>query len=571
MWFYFKEKKGGRKVRKTYAKSSFATKRYVPYDLITEYLNDIFSMHKEQDGYICFRSGPKGHAAQSWLDVDKVSTNLKIELYRHDYRDTFFSFSTYQKSRCPKHSEASVRNIFAWSIDVDYKNESARPLDVYNYIMENVNLPIPNYVEYGHRLRMIYIFAEPLRLFTKQRTKLIRGFQFLQQSFCKIINEELGFMGESFGAEANPCCSFFRIPGSVNTKDGSTIQIKHLSEERYTMQELFEEWIPNAILDPSGNKKEWYDDWKEKTVSISTKEKSIAKRFNSVLLWERRLPILEELRTMPNPHRKKLCFFYANGLMHTKRVKNGTELMGALRLFNEGFLNPLPPNVLNRTFKWNAANMRCYRYSDERLAMELEVDRTYFSSKNRKERDAIRYKEKREYLITLGKTKSQKIEKRRNRVTYLLSQKKTVEEIATAIGVSLSTAKRDIQKCKQMKQNITKTKSTFYDCGIRFVRTFEEIQKNITKKISMIVEPITSSFFLGNLDLHREGGACFAASIQGQSSSPTATHPAINNVPANIRNSCPSTELDTYFKKPWHIYYLERWKIKQVPEPILTG
>lgn len=428
-------------MRKNIAEKPFSSKRFVPYKLITEYLSDIFEKAKEQDGYICVRSGPDSYAAQSWIDVNSLE-NLKIELSRHDYRNTFFSFSTFKKKRKPQRKIDNVQNIYAWSIDVDYKNEVANPLDVYEFIMENVNLPKPNYIEYGHRLRMIYIFEEPLRLYAKQRTQLLNGFHFLQRAFCKIINEQLGFMGESFGAEANPASSFFRVPGSVNMKDGSTIQIKKITDEKWTMQELFYEWIPDSIKDESGNKEKWYDSWKK------SDNNTIAKKYNSKTLWEKRMNIFMQLRSVPNSHRKRLCFYYGVGITQIYGRLNPDEFMKKLSDFNNGFINPLSEHILRRVFSWQANTQPLYRFTDQTLADNLEVNREYFSLYSRKEKDAERYQQKRNAQLAKGKAKCQQMKKRQSKVFDLLNAGKSLTSIAQKMKVSVSTIKRDIEAIK---------------------------------------------------------------------------------------------------------------------------
>lgn len=440
--------------------------------LILQYLSDIFSAHGSCDGLVAFRSGPKKNAIESYVSLKSLSENLPFVLSCHNSGDSFFSFSTFNKK---KHCINSIVNVFAWSIDVDYKNEAARPLDVYSYIMENVGIPTPNYVEYGHRLRLVYIFKEPLRLFSKQKNSLLRGFNFMQKCFCRMINEELGFEG-SFGAEANPACSFFRIPGSTNSKDGSVIKILHTSEEKWTMQELFEEWIPARYLDASSNRDEWYNEWKKNKKKKKKKSKGV---YSAASLWEYRKNAFLSLRSTCS-HRKRLLFWYAVSLLHTN--ENLSNMEEALFEFNKGYPQPLSENDLRNTFKWIVKNQKAYKASDAFLAEQLEISTSYFSRNTKKERDLQRYKKKRASLEKCGKTKAQKIRQRQKEVEALANSGTALSKIAELLGVSLATIKRDV---REIKRNSVFLKE-------KNARVFSHAMQNavmFAKKITETVKP----------------------------------------------------------------------------------
>ena len=79
-------------MRKNVAAKPFMRKEFVPYRTITAYMKDIFSTATDADGCIVLRSGTKGHAEQSFFNVNKTDTDaFYAELARHDYRDCFLS------------------------------------------------------------------------------------------------------------------------------------------------------------------------------------------------------------------------------------------------------------------------------------------------------------------------------------------------------------------------------------------------------------------------------------------------------------------------------------------------
>lgn len=427
-------------MRRTKAAKPFSTKSYVPYEQISAYLSDVYRDAKDQDGYICIRSGPDRSSAQSWIDVKKISEMIKIELQGHDYRDTFFSFSSFKKSKCPERSLCKMQNIFAWSLDIDYQNENIDPKDIYEYIVDHVELPVPNYIECGHRLRMIYLFDEPLRLFPAQKDKLIKGFSFIQKSFCSAINDELSFGDTCFGAESNPATSFFRIPGSVNSKDGSTIKLEHITDERYTLQELFDEFITAKVLDLSGNKDTWYEAWRIRKLNSEKPLFSIHK------LWKRRQNAFLEMRSDTDVRRKTLCFLYGQSLIHLNEVSSSQELLEKLYEFNRGFICPLSERVIQSRDRLLFGHK--YKYTDKKIAELLGSSYKKYAGYCKKDRDAARYDLVREVQIRSKKAKYQKIEIRREKIKSLLLKLCPVLKIAKLLHVSISTVKRDIKFLK---------------------------------------------------------------------------------------------------------------------------
>lgn len=421
-------------MRKQIAEKPFSGKQRVSYRIVQDYLSAVFQYAKKGDGFLCIRSGPASCAAQSFLSVGKLD-EIGCELSRHDYRDCFFSFATYKGGLHPQRSEARALNIFAFGIDIDYANESASPEDVWQFVSENTCLPEPSFIEFGHRLRLIYILREPLRLFPKQRAALLRAFRLLQRCLCDYINEELSFAG-SFGAEPTPPTSFFRIPGSVNTKNGATVKVCKISDERYTFRELFDDWILDKYTDPSGNRGEWYSQWKAK---VGSRRKPRAPRFTSKKLWERRAAVLEESRALPGVHRRKTLFAYSCALAWMDYSKE--EILSACLEFNSGFLCPLPENKVLSLVRSSAGKL--YKFTDANLAAYLELPEGAFKGASKRERDAERYRKARAAQIRRGAAKFQKIAKRRAALNKLLSGGESLSTAARLLRISLSTIKRD--------------------------------------------------------------------------------------------------------------------------------
>ena len=418
-------------------------------DCYINFIQDLYRLAKPEDGLIAFRASHE----QKFYSVSELPNSIQFLSFLKGLQkeDAFYSFSTF---RTNKHTENAITNIFGWSIDVDYHNDVAHPLDVYQYILDNVAIPLPNYIEYGHRLRLIYIFSEPLRLVRGCRKKLLNGFKFMQKCFADMINEELSFGGFSFGAESNPPCSFFRIPESINTKDGSIIQIEKISDEKYSLQELFEEFIPNKMIDKSGNAYVWKDAWKKK--QKKKKQKNIIHppqtSLYGVLLWKERMQLLRLLQQNPSLPRKRACHLYANGLIMIG-IDNEDVFHTEMSAFNNRFYNPLSDGYLSRTYRWQLYCGKSYKYKNETIASLLEL--TSFSSTgvSRKERDAIRYKERRKGILS----KKDKMDERLKEIVLLKGNGESISSISRALNISISTVKREWSRFLEM-QNEKKQK-----------------------------------------------------------------------------------------------------------------
>lgn len=442
------------------------------------YFPTLFSSFQPGDGLFLLRT-KSGY--ERWTDLSHMEKDAS-SVMKYRGGDLFFSFATYKKRKdgTIKRDTAHLCNIYAWSIDVDYEDDKKHPLDIYQYIMDNVCLPTPNFVEYGHRLRMIYIFEEPLRLYCGQRDKLLRGFRFLQKCMAKKINDTL----DGMGAESTPPTSFFRVPGSVNSKTGDVVGVKHVTDEKWTLQELFSEWVPDIYIDEHGLGKS-YKKKKKKD------RKMAATPFNSTILWRRRMRIFEEMQNLSNPPRKRLCFLYGVGLLWTHQANSSEEALRGILEFNRHFQYPLPEKVIRSKMR----TIRAYKYRDAEIAVFLGVDVARFGSVSRKERDRERYlakKEKRGYYRDYLKDRLRFVEKELKRGTSL-------PVIAGYIGASVSTVKRDVAKiCAEwrqlsiLRQEAKRRREEFY-------KRYSQKEKNDTSSAGPKERAATPLLSIGNM------------------------------------------------------------------------
>ena len=76
-------------------------------------------------------------------------------------------------------------------------------------------IPTPNFVEYGNQIRLIY----------SVETCYIPRFRDNVVTLARRISEVFSKELKEYGAEKQNLESYFRIPGSINTKNGAEIKI----------------------------------------------------------------------------------------------------------------------------------------------------------------------------------------------------------------------------------------------------------------------------------------------------------------------------------------------------------
>ena len=166
------------------------------------------------------------------------STSSYTPLYPTDAQ---FTPNTFKNDSEASNELKQLFQVKSIAIDVDCdKNPSYKGKGAYNvwcYIRDELDLigtkiPPPSYIEYGHNFRLIYILSENVAVGTKGSLKTLQS---LVRRICDIINE-----AGDFHAEPQKLNSFYRFPGSTNSKDGSTVRVEQVSEVRMTFQEMFD-------------------------------------------------------------------------------------------------------------------------------------------------------------------------------------------------------------------------------------------------------------------------------------------------------------------------------------------
>lgn len=401
--------------------------KIIPKNDYQRFLTDIYSKaDTNSKENIIIRQGKK---KRSYL-----LTNYKIlnqEIQKQFYQqDTYISINTFSPAG-KKQGNASYNNlyaVYAWCIDIDYKktgNEQSNPLNYYYDCISKI-LPIqPNWIEYGHNLRLIYILAEPIKMRVRGRENLVKALKRIQANICDILNEEL-----SCTAERQTLSSYLRCPGSQNSKDGSEIKLQQITETKLTIQEILTEYMPDIP--------DWYESWK------ATKQKKVIQIHNSSGLWIDRLKGLENLRDSNiNYNREKMIFWYAVGSYYTHTDKT---LYAICQEFNKTLPKPYAEKTIRSKFRTidDLMKQRHYKIKTVNLIDELGI------TKQEAERVGIMDKRTMERLekIQNGTTRKQLAEKNYQTFCELRKQGFKLQEIADKMNMGIDQMKRYSQRQK---------------------------------------------------------------------------------------------------------------------------
>lgn len=315
-------------------------------------------------------------------------------------------------------------SIRALALDVDYKsaqsfNTKLKPLAVFEGVIEPMiseyMIPAPNYIEYGHQLRLIYLLREPINLKNNANMKNT-AYTVLSRLADKMNNEF------DLNVEPQKINSYFRFPGSINSKDGSTVHVIPYSTEKLTIQEIINDYLPPLP--------KWYDDWKKKKTLASKSKSGVTKPNNLFKLWTDRKALFLSLRSREGIPREKLVHLYAQSLLWLNEVSNTEELIRKLLEFNDGFPSPLLTKEIRSKFRTEFN--RKYQYSNNRIRDELGLSEKEIPMTN-KEACRIRMG---------GKTRKQIAEAHFEQAKKLYFEGKTRKEMMAELGLSEAQIKR---------------------------------------------------------------------------------------------------------------------------------
>ena len=355
---------------------------------------------------------------------------------------------------------ATRSNLFcinAIPVDVDYKKiKELKDLEPHQVIkllemdFFESKIPTPNFVEYGNQIRLIY----------SVETCYIPKFRDNVVTLARRISEVFSHELKEYGAEKQNLESYFRIPGSINTKNGAEIKVFSYDDAViYTLSELQELWLDELP--------KWY---KKRKGRVQAPRK-VVKLHNVYSLNCNRLMDFEKIQSYLNSIgvtelRSRLCFLYRNYILIKNKYQNGElkaedyELAKEEMLkFNNNFNEPLRGHIIESATR--IVNYRQYLYKNETLIDFLELDyelcerlglESIYKIKTRQEIEKDYYKrnsddKKKKYQEKLradGKvSEKEKLSQRRAKIKDLLAQGLKQKDICSQLDISKPTYVRD--------------------------------------------------------------------------------------------------------------------------------
>lgn len=332
-----------------------------------------------------------------------------------------------------------IKEINALFIDLDYYKTRFNREQILMNLEENYfnqSIPIPNYViDSGRGMYLMW---------------LINSVPSKALPLWKAVEEYLYNELKLFGADrqALDVTRILRVPGSINSKSKTVVDIIDEYDYIYDLREIQNEFLPE--LKPYEKKK-----GRPKKINYIFRERS--------LYYSRIQDIISlcEIREYDlKGHREIILFLYRYwSCVFTEDVEKALE--DVLEL-NSMFRQPLRENEVIRATrsaeKCYLDKNKEYKYKNDTLIELLEIseeEQTYMTTiiskneyKRRKRiRDNKRYSEK---LKLAGKlSKKEQIAKRRIKIKDLLAKGLNRKDICLRLNISIKTYKRDMQVLKE--------------------------------------------------------------------------------------------------------------------------
>lgn len=404
---------------------------------------NFFSFAYDTDANVFVNLLNKEAGKSYFYPINSLKDKFKLSSILHSYTfnqniDLMYSLATYKTMKGA--TDENVFSIPLIQIDVDYrkipKYKEDTPKQVWQTILDTEvgnTIPYPSAIEYGHQLRLLYKLKD---LYVNQTSKASKN---VARRISKVLSERLSH----YGAESQPITSHGRIAGSINSKDGSTVQIELFGHE-YEIESMKENWL-NPLP-------EWYSEWKSKP----KKKGKVIYLQDTITLNKSRLRDFFRIVDYFNGDldgRRFLCFMVrSHALLAGYSPTEAREVMLDL---NNHFKYPLRPNLIEQDTRNVERKQYAYRNENvlERLCITPEIEQkmkleTIISSTEKKRRDKVR-KSRRYREEKYGNPNTSKrniIEAEKKEIKNLLAEGHKRDEICTLLGIHPKTLQRRIKE-----------------------------------------------------------------------------------------------------------------------------
>ncbi|MBO1005761.1 replication protein [Pseudogracilibacillus auburnensis] len=292
--------------------------------------------HHDSDGWITVAKRENGTFRQYHYQPEELANELTKWLGE----DVFFSQNTFFK---PERSIQNIRQLRSLYIDLDFY--------LFNYDMSWVigklehdhfgkDVPDPNILIFSGQGLVLIWLLDPVPY------KALPLWQAVQNYFLETL-ANLG--GDPKAADA---ARIFRIPGSVNSKNGNEVRAEYRHDHKYELRQIQYDYLP-----------ELNDEVRKSSVKRKGRKKKVANLFNTYKLHYARLMDLVKLVELRNykvtGHRETICFLYRYWLCCYSN--DPTEALNQTVSLNLQFTSPLSLKEVERATRsaekaWEARN-----------------------------------------------------------------------------------------------------------------------------------------------------------------------------------------------------------------------
>lgn len=374
----------------------------------------------------------RSYSVKALQDPYRLQAILRSQ-YFSNMNDMMFSLNCYNNmSKCTENTLFSLQNF---ALDIDFNtNEYTidEVIDIIKKMYRNNEIPVPNLVEYGHRIRLIYSLHDiAVKKGSKRAINLIN-------KVAKAINDKLP---KGLNSSVQALTTYARVIGSVNTKNNQRIKAQILNTNKYTLRDL-----QQSLLQPLQQVKT-YKKKNSNTVNLN----------NIYTLNLSRLADLEKIQKIrQDGFREILCYLYRNYCILANFSEE--ETWENLKKFNANFTKPLSEKFLNTNTK--NINRKQYNHRNETILELLDISSeeeeilklsTIITTKEKKKRkskyDKEHYKEK---LESKGQiSKKEQINNIYKKISSLKDKGMKNKDIAIELELKLKTLERYITQMKK--------------------------------------------------------------------------------------------------------------------------
>lgn len=439
----------------------------------SEYLCSLYS---QTNGYVKLMDSysRKGffHAASSMVSIS--DQNFCLNGTYLTPQNAMMSMCTFRKKG--KATKDNINTVCCLAVDLDYtfldKHDMLeKPLVVWDMLLSDIwekgYIPMPTYLEYGHRLRLVYVMKSPVCLNIKNREKRNSTIIWLER-ITKVLCDKINAMDSRYGAEPHQLTKFVRIPEShnirfVQDRNPYTGKVSFHVDSHHVVKiaepRFGQKWeihaLSDAVLDALPD---WYGEYKEKQ-SKKRKQKKISLRKNTTSFLSNRMDFLEKLRdtTDCRGRREIMTFLYWNFALQRGISKERARDMALA--FNDKFCVPLIHKEAlshcfpRHTYKYRTSTMLELLGVTKKEARDLGLEVCSMETKKYDREYSRNYRARmRNERIKKGQTLTQRMEALKVEIFSLRKEGMTLISIARKVKKSLSTVKRMLSASR--KENL---------------------------------------------------------------------------------------------------------------------